>query len=322
VLSLSKVIDSINSDLSKVEDSLKSVGEVQDSHLSELLGYSLGIGGKRIRPILTLLSGKFYSNDLRYLVPMATSVELLHTATLVHDDVIDKSAVRHGRPTVNDIWGENKAIIFGDYLFAKAGELCASTGNLRVVKLFSQTLGMMSIGEMNQAFDTFNLNQTREQYLDRICKKTASLFVLATESGAILSQAPEQSIKILREYGYNLGMAFQIVDDLLDFLSTEDKLGKPVGSDLAQGTLTLPVILILEYHPEDSLIQKYFENRGDLETKERVLESIRVSPIIQECYDIAASYCTKACRNLGLLPNSVSCQALTDIADYIVKRKN
>lgn len=317
-----KVIDSINRDLSQVEDSLKSIGEVQDNHLSELLGYSLGIGGKRVRPILTLLSGKFYRNDLGYLIPMATSVELLHTATLIHDDIIDKSVIRHGRPTVNDIWGENKAIILGDYLFAKAGELCASTGNIRVVQLFSQTLGMMSIGEMSQSFDDFNLKPTREQYLNRICNKTASLFVLATESGAILSQAPEQSIKILRDYGYNLGMAFQIVDDLLDFLSTEDELGKPVGSDLAQGTLTLPVILFLKYNPEDSLIQKYFENRGDLETKERVLESIRVSPIIQECYDIAASYCAKACRNLSLLPNSISCQALIDIANYIVKRKN
>ncbi|MDP4280190.1 MAG: polyprenyl synthetase family protein [Dehalococcoides mccartyi] len=317
-----KVIDLIGGDLPKVENSLKSVREMPDGHTSELLGYSLGIDGKRIRPALTLLSGKFFTNDLPDLIPMAASVELLHNATLIHDDVIDKSTVRHGRPTVNDIWGENKAIILGDYLFAKAAELCASTGNIRAIQLFSHTLAMMSIGEMNQAFDAFNLKQTREQYLDRICKKTASLFILATESGAILSKAPEQSIKILREYGYNLGMAFQIVDDLLDFLSTEDELGKPVGSDLAQGTLTLPAILILERQSEDGSIRNYFENRGDLDMKRRVLESIRGSSVIQECYDVAAGYCVNACQKLCLLPDSLSYQALTDIADFIVKRNN
>jgi len=318
----SNVIDLVGGDLARVEYSLKSIRDMSDGHTSELLGYSLSIGGKRIRPALTLLSGRFFTNDLPDLIPMAASVELLHNATLIHDDVIDKSTVRHGRPTVNDIWGENKAIILGDYVFAKAAELCASTGNIRAIQLFSHTLAMMSIGEMNQAFEAFNLKQTREQYLDRICKKTASLFVLATESGAILSKAPEQSIKILREYGYNLGMAFQIVDDLLDFLSTEDELGKPVGSDLAQGTLTLPAILFLETNSEDGSIRNYFENRGDPEMKRRVMESIRVSSVIQECYDIAAGYCANACQSLRLLPDSVSYQALTDIADFIVKRKN
>ncbi|MEQ4489594.1 MAG: polyprenyl synthetase family protein [Dehalococcoides mccartyi] len=319
--SFSIIIDTVQEELVEMEKCIASIRKDSSNNLLKVLDSSLQGGGKRIRPVLTFLSGKFYSNDLHHLIPMAASVELLHTATLVHDDVIDKSTIRHGHPTVNEIWGENKALILGDYLFAKAGELCASTGNVRVMQLFCQTLGMMSLGEMNQAFDAFSLKVTREQYLDRICKKTASLFVLATESGAILSQTPEESTRILRDYSYNLGMAFQIVDDLLDFLSTEDELGKPVGSDLSQGTITLPVILLLEHHSESRLVLQYFENRGDFETKERVLESIRIFPIIQECYDIAMSYCIKACRNISLLPNSVSHQALIDIANYVVERK-
>jgi len=321
VLSLSKIIDPVNGDLAKAENSLKSVGEVQDNHLSELLSYALDIVGKRIRPALTLLTGKLYAYDLDCLLPMAAAVELLHTASLVHDDAIDKSTVRRGRPTINKLWGEDKAVLLGDYLFAKAGEFCASTGNLRGIKLFSQTLATMSIGELNQAFNAFNLEQTREHYFDRISKKTASLFVLATESGAILSQSPERSVAILREYGYNLGVAFQVVDDILDFIGTEEELGKPAGSDLAQGTLTLPAMLLLRYYPEDNPIKRFFQDRGDLEAKRRAVESIRNSPIVEECYDIAASYCARARQNLNLLPDNASRQALMDLTDYIVMRK-
>jgi len=301
VLSLSKIIDPVNGDLAKAENSLKSVGEVQDNHLSELLSYALDIVGKRIRPALTLLTGKLYAYDLDCLLPMAAAVELLHTASLVHDDAIDKSTVRRGRPTINKLWGEDKAVLLGDYLFAKAGEFC--------------------IGELNQAFNAFNLEQTREHYFDRISKKTASLFVLATESGAILSQSPERSVAILREYGYNLGVAFQVVDDILDFIGTEEELGKPAGSDLAQGTLTLPAMLLLRYYPEDNPIKRFFQDRGDLEAKRRAVESIRNSPIVEECYDIAASYCARARQNLNLLPDNASRQALMDLTDYIVMRK-
>ena len=321
MLAVSAILDPIREDLVKLDDSLASVNEVNVDHLSELLDYSLGNSGKRIRPALTLLSGKFYNYDLNYLLPMAAAVELLHTATLVHDDVIDKSAVRRGRPTVNKVWGKDKAVLLGDYLFAKAGELCASTGNLRMIKLFSQTLAMMSIGELKQTFDAFNLEQTREHYLDRISNKTASLFVLATESGAVLSQAPERSVEILREYGHNLGIAFQILDDILDFIGTEEELGKPVGSDLAQGTLTLPAILFLQHYPKDNPVKRYFKDRNDLENKMRVVNLISNSQIVQECYDIATNYCARACQNLNLLPDNASRQALINLADYIIKRK-
>jgi octaprenyl-diphosphate synthase len=319
VKSLSTFFNPVHENLLEMERCIESIRKNDSNNFSEMLDHSLDSGGKRIRPTLTFLSGEFYRNDVGQLVPMAASVELLHTAALVHDDVIDKSAIRHGRPTVNNVWSEDKAIIFGDYLIAKAGELCASTGNTRIGESFSRTLGMMSIGEMDQALNAFNLKQSREQYLDRISKKTASLFMLATESGAILSQAPEQSIEILKGYGYNLGIAFQIVDDILDVTGNEQELGKPIGSDLTRGILTLPVLLILERYPKENTIQRLFENHSDQEENQRVIEIIRNSSIIEECHNIVASYRDKACQNLALLPTSASHKVLTDIADYIVR---
>jgi len=319
-LKLDAIYKPVKEDLLRVEDKLKSISEVEFSHLSELLGYIL-TGGKAIRPVLTLLCGKFYKYNLDRLLPMATAVELLHIATLAHDDAIDNSMVRRGRPTINCLWGQDRAVLLGDYLFAKAGELTATTKNLRVIMLFAQTLETISSGELNQSHNAFNLEQTRENYLQRISSKTASLFVLATESGAALSQAPEKSIKILNEYGYNLGIAFQIVDDILDFTGTEEEMGKPIGSDLTQGTLTLPAMLFLERYPEDNPVKKLFQKEDKEKNIRLAIELIGNSPVIKESYDVAAEYCFKACRNLNLLPDNPSRQALLDIANYIIRRR-
>ena len=320
-LPLSIIYKPVEEDLVKVENGLSLVSEGVFDRLTELLNYSLESGGKRIRPALTLLSGKFYHYDFDPLLPMAMAVELLHTATLVHDDAVDKSVVRRGRPTVNKVWGEDKAVLLGDYLFARAGEFCASTGNLRAVTLFAQTLATISSGELRQSFDAFNLEQNRERYLHRIACKTASLFVLATEAGAVLSQAPERSVQALREYGHNLGIAFQIVDDLLDFIGTEEELGKPVGSDLVQGTLTLPAMLLLEHYPQDNPVRRLLQRRDEPEDIKLAIELVRSSSVVQECYDVAADYCARACRNLNLLPDNASRQALMTLADYVVQRK-
>ena len=320
-MELNRVYLSVQEDLARVEDSLEAVSLVRFDCLAELLGYSLERSGKRIRPALTLLCGRFYSYDLASLLPMAVAVELMHTATLVHDDAVDKSAVRRGRPTVNKVWGEDKAVLLGDYLFARAGGFCADTGNLRVIKLFSQTLAAISSGEIKQAFDAFKLEQTYEHYLQRISSKTASLFSLATESGAILSQAPERAVEVLTDYGHNLGIAFQIVDDILDFIGTEAELGKPVGSDLAQGTLTLPAMLLLKYYPEDNPVKKLFQNVDVAENTRRAIELVRSSSIVQECYAEAAEYCARACQNLSLLPDTSDRQALVELADYVIRRR-
>jgi octaprenyl-diphosphate synthase len=318
---LNTIYEPIQEDLVRVEDRLRSVCEVDFPQLSKLLDYSLKSGGKRIRPALVLLSGKFYHYDPNYLLPMATAVEILHTATLVHDDAIDNSPVRRGRPTINRAWGEDKAILLGDYLLAKSQELVAETQNWRVVRLFAQAFMTLSSGELNQAVNAFNLEQTRQQYRQRISAKTASLISLATESGAILSQAPEKTVEALKEYGHNLGIAFQIVDDILDFIGTEEEMGKPTGSDLAQGTLTLPAMLVLERYPGDNPVTRLFHNEDRQKNVELAIELVSNSSIPEECYAVASDYCAKACQNLDLLPDNASRRSLITLAEYVVKRR-
>lgn len=321
-MELSKIYEPVRKDLATVEDRLKSVSKVDLPALSELLDYSLQGGGKRIRPIMALLSGKFYDYNRRNLLSLAMAVELMHLATLVHDDTIDSSPVRWGRPTVNELWGTEQAVLLGDYLFAKAGDYAAATGNLRVIRHFSQTLMIISSGELAQAYSAFNLEQTRKNYLQRITRKTASLFTLATESGAVLSMAPEESIEILGDYGHNLGIAFQIVDDVLDFSGTEEELGKPIGSDLAQGTFTLPAMVFLERYPEDNPVKRLFDDEDNKEENIRLaVESIRNSPIIEECFGIASRYSERACDKLKLLPSNTIRQSLIDLADYVITRR-
>ncbi len=323
-MQLSTIYESVEEDLAKVEEQFRLLVGSQDSTFPELhrmLGQIL-VGGKVVRPALTLLAGKFYNYNLEKLLPMATASELLHIATLVHDDAIDKASVRRGRPTINEVWGVDKAIILGDYLFAKAGESAAATGNLRVVRLFAQTLETISSGELEQSFSAFNFKQTFDQYLRRISGKTASLFATAAESGAVLSQAPEESVQILKNYGYNLGIAFQIVDDVLDFVGIEEEMGKPVGSDLAQGTITLPSLMLLERYPEDNPVKRLFQNEGDRqENIMKAIELVTNSQIIDECYRVASDYCARARRGFEQLPAKPSRQALLTLTEYVVKRK-
>ena len=321
---LSKIYELVQEDLVKVEEQFRLLVDSQHNTFPELhkMLSQILVGGKIIRPMLTLLAGKFYNYNLQNLLPMATASELLHIATLVHDDAVDKASVRRGRPTINKIWGVDRAVILGDYLFARAGEFAAATGNLRVVRLFAQTLEAISRAELRQGFSAFSLEQTYDQYIERIAGKTASLFAMATESGAVLSQAPETAIQVIKDYGYNLGVAFQIVDDVLDFVGTEKEMGKPVGSDLAQGTITLPSLLLLERYPEDNPVKRIFNNEGDGQKNMiEALELVRNSSIIEECYQVASGYSTKACSNLHLLPDKPGRKALFALADFVVERR-
>jgi geranylgeranyl pyrophosphate synthase len=323
-LELDRIYQLIEADLARVNEEIRSVSRVEYPWLVRMLEHSVQGGGKRIRPALTLLAGKFYDYDLKYLLPMATAVELMHTATLVHDDAIDKSATRRGRPTIYAVWGVEKSVLLGDYLFAKAGEYNASTQSIRTVMLFTQTLMTISKGELHQSVNAFNPEQTREQYIQRITGKTASLFALATESGAILSRAPEWAVSDLKAYGHNLGIAFQIVDDILDFIGTEEELGKPVGSDLAQGTLTLPAMILMERYPGDNPVRRIFERGAGKYNQEDIRQAIELAGnarVVQECYDLASGYSAAACRHLEHLPPCDSQQALADLATFVVRRK-
>lgn len=320
-MELNEIYAPIKKDLLVVEDRLKSIGVMDAPWLGDLLAYALKGGGKRLRPALAILSASFYDYDLERLMPMTLAVELMHLATLVHDDTIDNSFVRWGRPTVNKVWGMEKAVLLGDYLFAKAGDLTASTENLRVIKLLPQTLMIITNGELAQAASSFQLKQSREQYIFRISSKTAALFVMATESGAVLSKAPEKSIKVLHDYGFYLGHAFQIIDDILDFTGTAEEMGKPVGSDLIQGTVTLPSLMLMERYPQDNPVKRLFEGGDQTENLRQTIEMVRNSTIIQECFDVASDYCHKACQNLKNLPEKEARGMLMNLADFIVTRR-
>lgn len=320
-MSLAIIYESIRDELLQVEENLKQVAQSDLPGLSMLLNHVLQRGGKRIRPALTLLSGRFYRYHPPLLISMATAVELLHTATLVHDDTVDNSSLRRGSPTVNSLWGNSTAVLVGDYLFAASARLATTAGNLRAMQVFSQAIMVMSSGEIAETFSAFDLKRTRQHYYHQIGSKTAALFSAATEVGAILSEAPEEAIQALASYGYNLGMSFQIVDDILDFIGEEEVLGKPAGSDLLQGNITLPAILFLEHHPQGDSLREALESRGRQERLKPIIQEIRQSSIIDECYNVAASFCSQACVALEVLPENEARQALIKLADYVLTRK-
>lgn len=326
-MSLGNIYRTVKADLTRVDKLLTSIKSDGSTWLDEMVAYSLESGGKRIRPALTLLAGKLYHYQPDSLLPMAAAIELMHTATLVHDDAIDKSPVRRGKSTVYRVWGEDKAILLGDFLFAKAGEMATDTKNLLAVKLFTRTLAVISTGEVNQSLSAFNLKQTQQDYLERIAKKTAALFALSTESGGLLSQAPAAAIRALKDYGYHLGIAFQITDDILDFTSTEKSMGKPIGSDLMQGTLTLPSMLILERYPGDNPVKRFFENRERLSEEEKqdyirqAQDMVGNSPIAEDCRRVASEYSQNACRHLEALPGGTHRRALAELASFVLMRQ-
>jgi geranylgeranyl pyrophosphate synthase len=321
-LELKDIYAPVGDELEAIKGTLKGIRQVKYAWLAEQLAHVVRGTGKVIRPALTLLAGKTFPSfeaNRDYLRPMAVSVELMHTATLVHDDAIDKAATRRGQPTMNSIWGDEIAILMGDYLFAKAGEYVADTQSPRAIKLFSQTLGIISSGEIGQFRGAYNADQTREDYYHRIYSKTGSLFSLSTQTGSLLAGAAEPDIVVMKDYGDNLGIAFQIVDDILDFTSTPEVLGKPVGSDLRQGTLTLPAMFILERYPDDNPVRKYFQTRDDRYTRETV-DLVLNSDIITESYTAAAGFRDRACRDLKSLPDTICRRSLEELGEYIINQ--
>ncbi|GBD12834.1 Heptaprenyl diphosphate synthase component 2 [bacterium HR24] len=316
-----KLYGPVQQDLALVEELMASLRQVDYPPLAHMLDIVLSGSGKRLRPALVLLSGTFGDYRLDLLVPLAASVELLHTATLVHDDVIDSADTRRGRPTVNSVFHNSTSVMLGDYMFAHAAELVARTGNIRVIRLFAHTLMVMARGEITQDMSAYDSRQDVQEYLHRIAGKTASLFATACEGGAIVAGEPEEWVLALRDYGYNLGMAFQIVDDILDFTGDEAEMGKPVGSDLMQGTLTLPSLLLLQRYPDDNPVQRFFHERTQEHLQQAVL-MVRDSEVLDESYAIARQFSRRALEALDVLPGTEARQTLEYLAEYILERRS
>ena len=226
--------------------------------------------------------------------------------------------MRRGRATLNSLWGRNAAVLAGDYIFAKSATYVCDTGDIRVIRRFSETIMELSTGELQEMSEAYNGAQTMEQYLERIYNKTASLFTTACQSGAILSGAPDEQVAALREYGYNLGMAFQIMDDILDFEASEEDVGKPVGSDLSHGTITLPAIIALRRQPEDNPILTLFDSPEDARSLSLAVEFILGSAAIEESYAVASDYCRAARRQLDGIPDTPARASLEELADYVM----
>jgi geranylgeranyl pyrophosphate synthase len=308
--------------LGQVEQKLRGLSRADTPYLEPLLEYVLANGGKRIRPAVTLLASEFYPHHSENPITMATAVELLHLATLIHDDTVDNSDLRRGKATVGSLLGQHVAVLFGDYIFATSATFVCDTGNVRVIRRFSEAIMHLASGELIEYFNAFNVEQARELYLDRIYRKTASLFCTSAETGAILGGAPEPQVQALRTYGYNIGMAFQIVDDLLDVQGDVAELGKPVGNDLLQGVLTLPTIMLMERYPDDNPISGLFKDRSQDGKLKQALEMVNNSTIVDDCQAVIRGYCEEASRSLDILPDCPGLHALLGLSDYIWERSH
>jgi len=291
--------------------------------LAENVSSLIRSGGKRLRPALTILASKFYPADDEKVILAAASVEMLHTATLIHDDLIDNASTRRGLPTLNTTWPAAAVVLAGDHVFARAASLAARTGNPRIVRIFAETLKTICDGELRQIFGAYGWPQKTEDYYYRIYAKTASLFAAATEAGSVLSQAPEKVIQALRMYGEKLGTAFQIVDDVLDFIGDEKILGKPTGSDLRQGTVTLPIFYFMQDGGDEGLLHKALKGAG--EERERAIrdlvEQVRSSPAIEKSLDKARQFISEAKEALSLLPDNQYRRAMIELANFVVERR-
>ena len=307
--------------LQRAMDMVSELGSQEPAILSELLEHVLDSTGKLIRPSIVLLASNFHSNDVDGAETMAAAVELLHIATLIHDDTVDGSDVRRGKPTVSSAWGTQRAVLLGDYVFASSATLVCDTGNLRVIRRFAETAVELSSGEFREIDSAYSQDLAMDRYLDRIYRKTASLFSIAAESGAILAGSLEPLSMSLKDYGFNLGMAFQIVDDVLDFDATLEEVGKPVGNDLSHGILTLPAILAIERYPEDNPVLALCEDPSDHKNLERAIDMVQNSSLLDESLAVARQYSLKAINSLGDIEKNRSRESLEALAEYVLNRR-
>lgn len=312
----------IEKDMQRVDEELAKVVENNNPLLSAASMHLLRAGGKRLRPAFVLLAGKFHNYSLEKLLSLAVALELIHMASLVHDDVIDASLTRRGVPTVKACWGNKISMHTGDYLFARALLLVAQYEDSRIMNILADVSVKMAEGEIYQIITAFDVEQNLKNYLYRIKRKTALLISTSCALGAIASGADPEIVRTLMRYGHFIGMAFQITDDVLDFTSTELELGKAVGSDLSQGIITLPVIYTLKTDTFGNRLRELIYNiklKG--EGLNEALEIVRKGPGIECSLDLADRYVQKAKNELKFLPRVKTRDTLHYIADFISRRK-
>ncbi len=262
-----------------------------NSHIRSIGDYIISAGGKRLRPIFALLSTKLFAYQGNYHLKVAAAIELIHTATLLHDDVVDNSSIRRGKATANSQWGNKYAVLIGDYLLSQAFQLMVAANSIRVLDIFSKSSSIISEGEVLQLAKIGRLDLSIEEYIEIVSKKTAELFAASCQVGAVLAQQDEETIQKMYNFGLKAGISFQIIDDLLDYIADEEELGKKLGEDFAEGKITMPILLLNQKitDSDKAKLVSLFEERTAEDFKD-LLIFIEDYEIIKQVKDIARSY--------------------------------
>jgi len=311
-----------------VADDMQAVDEVIQSRLSsdvvlvnQLSHYIINSGGKRLRPILSLMATRAYGYEGDKHFTLAAIIEFIHTATLLHDDVVDESELRRGQKTANALFGNAASVLVGDFLYSRAFEMMVDVGSMKVMQILAETTNVIAEGEVMQLMNCRDADTTEQRYLDVIHAKTAKLFEAATRLGAVLCDRNEDEEQAMAAYGMHLGTAFQLIDDVLDYSSSSEEMGKNVGDDLAEGKPTLPLIYAMRHGSEaqSELVRKAIEG-GGLDYLEPVMQAIKETGAITYTENTAKLEAEQAIACLAHLPESKYKQALQDLARYSVDR--
>jgi len=319
-----RILAAVEDDLNEIEKALADNLNPYLDLVSEVAGHLLFSGGKRLRPLLMVLSARICGYTGNYEKTFSTALEYLHTATLLHDDLVDEATLRRGKPVANAAWGNSIAVLVGDYLLARALSISAGTGRLKVIQVLAKLTENMSQGEVHQLMRKGDINLAEEEYLEVIRRKTAMLFEAACRVSAMLADAPVEKENALAEYGYNLGIAFQMADDLFDYTLTTSDFGKEVGADLREGKLTLPVIYALhQATPDDrDLMIKIIQDRDfsaeDFKTLTGLLDKHGGLAYTEKA---AAAYIGNSKNALSIFEPSQTKDILLDLADYALARR-
>ncbi len=319
-MELEKIYSPIKKELGRIETELRTqLLSSKDEFILEVNGYLLDSAGKRLRPSLVLLSAKMNNHWDKKAIPVAAALELIHTASLVHDDVLDEADLRRKRATVNTRWGNESAVLTGDYLYFKAFSILSQLEVQKISSIVSFAAEKMCEGEIIQTCKTYKLNLSEEDYLEIIEKKTASLMAASCEVGAVLGQSDPPTRKALASYGLNFGMAFQIIDDCLDLVFPADKMGKSTYKDFAQGKMTLPLIyLVRRLTKEDG--QKI--NGLFHKDREEIINLLREYEVVEQSWQKAKEYLGRAKDQLKVLRDSEAKEALSLLSDYLLESLN
>lgn len=322
-MQIQDVFTAYKNDLQQVEKYLNKYITSEVKLIPEVAHHLIDSGGKRFRPLLLLICAGLcgYRGDHRY--PMAAVMEFIHTATLLHDDVIDQAIIRRGKTSANNIWGNAASVLVGDFLYSKSFSLMTEIENIAILKLMSQVTNIMSEGEVFQLMKCGDVNLTEEEYLTIIEKKTAVLISAACASGAILGSASPEKIDALAQFGRNIGMAFQITDDTLDYMAKKQEFGKSIGKDLEEGKMTLPLIYALKKCPVEerkNTRKLIVRKRVSQKALQDILSLIHKYKGIDYSLKCAEIFINDVQTNLDLFPDSEEKSQLHTVAEYILSR--